>query len=369
MSNSSGPDRQSSGKKPIQQNEWVAIIVAFLSIGTIFAWSLTHTDRGGIRWPDVSTDPRYLWGSANSASSSGGYLMSPSASLPVPSPVDSLVTQPDVGEETPTPEDSGATAKTPADEKLASSVSPVTKTPVPSQTSAEIGLPLTKQPKTLAPTDSTTESPETPAPTDSDRDRGVKFKDVPDDFWAFPFITALVERDLFDRAADTDIFQPNAPMTRAEYAVALQKAFKQNPTQNQLNFQDVPGDYPAGEPIKRSTETGFLRGYPGQIFQPNQPMPRVQVIVSLANGLGLKAPSNPNQILQRYQDADRLPAYSVSAVAAATKAGLVVNYPNPSRLNPNQDATRADVASLIHRALVIQGKVPAIPSEYIVQPD
>lgn len=329
--------------------------MAFLSIGTIFAWSLTRTDRGGIRWPDGSTDP-----------------LSPSASLPVPSPVDSLVTQPDVGEETPTPvspEDSGATAKTPADEKPASSVSPVTKTPVPSQTSAEIGLPLTKQPKTLAPTDSTTESPETPAPTDSDRDRGVKFKDVPDDFWAFPFITALVERDLFDRAADTDIFQPNAPMTRAEYAVALPKAFKQNPTQNQLNFQDVPGNYPAGEPIKRSTETGFLRGYPGQIFRPNQPIPRVQVIVSLANGLGLKAPSNPNQILQRYQDASRLPAYSVSAVAAATKAGLVVNYPNPSRLNPNQVATRADVASLIHRALVIQGKVPEIPSQYIVQPD
>ncbi|MBC6476723.1 MAG: helix-turn-helix transcriptional regulator [Hormoscilla sp. GM7CHS1pb] len=72
-----GPDRQSSGKKPIQQDEWVAIIVAFLSIGTIFAWSLTRTSRGGIRWPDVSTDPRYLWGSANSASPSGGYRMFP----------------------------------------------------------------------------------------------------------------------------------------------------------------------------------------------------------------------------------------------------------------------------------------------------
>ena len=85
--------------------------------------------------------------------------------------------------------------------------------------------------------------------------------------------------------------------------------------------------------------------------------------------MGLKAPSNSNQILQRYQDASRIPAYAVSAVAAATSAGLVVNYPNPSRLNPNQVATRADVASLIHRALAIQGKVPEISSEYIVQPN
>ena len=195
----------------------------------------------------------------------------------------------------------------------------------------------------------------------------MKFKDVPDNFWAFPFIKALVERDLFDSRAD-GIFQPNAPMTRAEYAVVLPKAFKENATQNQLNFQDVPGDYPAGEPIKRSTETGFLRGYPGQIFRPNQRITRVQVIVSLANGLGLKAPSNPNKILQRYQDADRIPAYAVSAVAAATKAGLVVN-PNPNRLNPNEVATRADVASLIHQALVIEGKVPEISSSYIVRPD
>jgi len=364
MSNSSDPDRQSSGKKPIQQDELVAIIVAFLAIGTIFAWSIRPRE-GGWRWPFASKDH-----------------LSPSATLPVPiSPVDPLVIL-EVEEETLTPvspEDSGTTESTLDDEKPA--VSPVTKIPVPSQTSPEIDLPSTKGPETPeptdsiidstgtpAPTDSTTQPSGTPAPTDSDRDRGVKFNDVPDNFWAGPFITALVERDLFDSRADGN-FQPNAPMTRAEYAVALPKALKQNPTRNQLNFQDVPGDDPADEPIKRSTETGFLRGYPGEIFRPNQPMPRVQVIVSLANGLGLKAPSNPNQILQRYQDASRIPAYAVSAVAAATKAGLVVNYPDPSRLNPNQVATRADVASLIHRALVIQGKVPQIPSQYIVQPD
>lgn len=356
MTNSSDPERQSSGKKPIDLDEWVAIIVAFLTIGTIFAWSISPR-RGGSPWPFASKDP-----------------LSPSATLPVP-------ISPDVGDSTRSPvspEDLAITAKSPADEKPAASGFPVT---IPPQTPAEIGFPLTKKPKTPAPTDSTTESPETPAPTDSttespetpantdaERDRGVKLKDVPDNFWAFPFITALVERDLFDSRADGS-FQPNAPMTRAEYAVALPKAFQQNPIKNQLIFQDVPGDDPAGEPIKRSTETGFLSGYPGEIFRPNQRITRVQVLVSLANGLGLKAPPNPNQILQRYQDASRLPEYSIPAVAAATKAGIVVNYPYPDRLNPNQEATRADVASLIHRALVIQGKVPEIPSQYIVQPD
>lgn len=352
MSNSSGPDEQSSSKKPLDLDEWVAIIVALLTIGSIFAWSISPRP-GGWRWPFASKDPL--------------------------SPADSLVTSDDVGDSSPTelsPEDSSVTDKTLADdEKPVSSLPPATTIPGQSQTSSEVDLPPTEKPEILPPTDSTTEPPETPAPTapttelpETPREGGGQFKDVPDGFWAGPFIKALVERDLFDGGTDGN-FKPNAAMTRAEYAVALPKAFKQNPTQNRLNFQDVPGDYPAGDPIKRSTETGFLRGYPGEIFRPNQPMPRVQVIVSLANGLGLKAPSNSNQILQRYQDASRIPAYAVSAVAAATKAGLVVNYPNRNRLNPNQVATRADVASLIHRALAIQGKVPEISSEYIVQPD
>ncbi|MGK7900105.1 MAG: S-layer homology domain-containing protein [Hormoscilla sp.] len=341
-----------SGKKPLDLDEWVAIIVALLTIGSIFAWSISPRPGGG-RWPFASKEPL--------------------------SPVDSLVTSGDVGDSSPTqlsPEGSAAvTAKTPADRKPVSLLPPAMTIPGVIPTSEEVDLPQTKKPQIPAPTDSIVEPETPPAQTDSTAeppetpsDLAVRFKDVPDDFWAGPFITALVERDLLDGDADGN-FNPNAPMTRAEYAVALPKAFKENPTRNQLNYQDVPRNSPAGDPIKRSTETGFLRGYPGEIFRPDQPMPRVQVIVSLANGLGLKAPSNPNQILQRYQDADRLPEYSLPAVAAATQAGLVVNYPNPSRLNPNQVATRAEVASLIHRALVLQGKLPEISSEYIVQPD
>jgi len=53
-------------------------------------------------------------------------------------------------------------------------------------------------------------------------------------------------------------------------------------------------------------------------------------------------------------------------VAAATENRLVVNYPNVQFLNPNQTATRAEVAAFIYQSLVRSGQANAISSSYIV---
>jgi hypothetical protein len=53
-------------------------------------------------------------------------------------------------------------------------------------------------------------------------------------------------------------------------------------------------------------------------------------------------------------------------MAGATKNKLVVNYPTRNQLNPNQNASRAEVAAFVYQALVNAGQVPAIPSPYLV---
>jgi hypothetical protein len=55
-------------------------------------------------------------------------------------------------------------------------------------------------------------------------------------------------------------------------------------------------------------------------------------------------------------------------VSAATKAGLVVNYPNSQLLNPNRNITRAEVSALVYQALVKAGKAKPIASKYAVKP-
>ncbi|HEY9598117.1 MAG TPA: S-layer homology domain-containing protein, partial [Cyanophyceae cyanobacterium] len=198
--------------------------------------------------------------------------------------------------------------------------------------------------------------------------KSVNFSDVPADFWARSYITALAERNIVVGFKD-NTFRPNQPVTRAEFAVLLAKAFEQKAVAKVPNYKDVPSNFWAAPAIQEATRSGFLQGYPKTVFQPNQHIPRVQTLVALTSGLGLAPSSTPNQGLNNfYQDAAKIPKYATQSVAAATQQGLVVNYPNLKLLNPNQKATRAEVTAMVYQALVQARKAEAIPSIYVVKP-
>lgn len=179
--------------------------------------------------------------------------------------------------------------------------------------------------------------------------------------WAQTFIEALAAQDII-RGFPDGTFRPDAPVTRAQYAALIRKAFARNTVRNPIQFVDVPITYWAYDAIQEAYQIGFLEGYPNSIFQPEQNIPRVQALVSLSNGLNLTAQADTRTVLSRYfQDAAQIPNYAVNSIAAATENSIVVNYPNVAFLNPNQIATRADVAAFIYQALVSSGELPALP--------
>lgn len=211
----------------------------------------------------------------------------------------------------------------------------------------------------LAPT--TTTSP-TPVPT-------VRFTDVPQDYWALPFIAALSARGIIAGFED-GTFRPNAPVTRAEFAAQLNQAFGQGATgaPGATEYSDVPDNFWAAPAIGTMTQNGFLSGYPGQVFRPQQQIPKFQALLALNSGLNLAEVANPEQVLQAYEDAEEIPDYATNAIAAATDARIVVNYPERQSLEPDKITTRAEAAALIYQSLVQAGQTEAIASEYIVQP-
>ncbi len=191
------------------------------------------------------------------------------------------------------------------------------------------------------------------------------FNDVPTGYWAQTFIQELASRDIIKGFPDGG-FRPNDPVTRAQFAAMLSKAVNKAPIRGGVAFVDVASSYWAASAIQTSYTTGFMSGYPGNVFEPTQNIPRVQVLVSLANGLNYSASQAPETILQTYADASGIPNYARNSVAAATENRLVVNYPNAQFLNPNQTATRAEVAAFIYQSLVRSGQANAIASPYIV---
>lgn len=191
----------------------------------------------------------------------------------------------------------------------------------------------------------------------------TRFSDIPSGYWAEQFIGDLAARDVIAGFPDGS-FQPNAPVTRAQYAAMVRKAFNQADIRRPVAFVDVAGNYWATPAINDAYSMGFLSGYPGNVFRPDQNIPRAQVLVSLANGLGYSA--NSSSGLRFYNDAAAIPDYATGSIAAATEEGIVVNYPSVNRLRPNETATRADVAAFIYQALASQGQVTAVSSPYIV---
>jgi parallel beta-helix repeat protein len=183
--------------------------------------------------------------------------------------------------------------------------------------------------------------------------------------WAESFIRALISMDLTSGFAD-GTYQPNKPMTRAQYAALVAAAFNPTAKRPAPEFTDVAKNFWAAKAIQIAASGGFVSGFSDGTFRPDQNVQRLQVLVSLVNGLAL--PAADSDRLLTYSDRNAIPDYAKKAIATATKQKIVVNYPEPKQLLPVQEATRAEVAAMVYQALVAINRTPAINSPYIVLP-
>ncbi|MDZ7959657.1 MAG: DUF3370 family protein [Aulosira sp. DedQUE10] len=181
-------------------------------------------------------------------------------------------------------------------------------------------------------------------------------------YWANDCVQKLGERKLITGYPDGS-FRPEATVTRAEAAVLMLNVFPDAPIKRSATtFKDVPANYWANKAIATAYQKGFFSGYPGGVFQPNQPIKRAQIIGVVAGAKNYSSLSNPTQTLQQYfDDAAQIPNYAQSAIASATVNSIVVNYPEVKQLKPQQSATRGEVAALMCRALNIY----RVPPQYI----
>jgi len=191
----------------------------------------------------------------------------------------------------------------------------------------------------------------------------VAFKDVPTGYWAKVYIEALASQNIIAGFPDGS-FKPNEPVTRAQFATIITKALTPPVKRAGIKFKDVASSFWANAAIQSAYQSQFVAGYPDGTFKPQQQIPRVQVLVALANGLGLT--TNDPKVLSFYTDAAQIPNYAIAPVAAATVRQLVINYPTAKQLNPNRQATRAEVAAFVYQALVNAGRAQPIPSSYLV---
>lgn len=120
------------------------------------------------------------------------------------------------------------------------------------------------------------------------------FPDVKPDYWAYPFIKGLAERNVITGYPDGR-YRPNQALDRDEFAAIIRKAFDQD-KEKQIKsgsvYEDVPQGYWASQAIEEAVEEGFLLGNENQ-FRPRQEVSKLEAIDALMRGLDLSYQANP----------------------------------------------------------------------------
>lgn len=215
---------------------------------------------------------------------------------------------------------------------------------------------------------------------------GSVYTDVPQGYWAAPAIEEAYEMG-FMRGYPGGEFRPRQPVTRVEALASLSKNLSLPPA--------------AAQPTAQAPQAAAI-ATPQQPQAASQRRPRQQAMYPMAMTLLMQplmtapargrtaapaaqptaataAPATASAaqpisatVSDYYADADQIPQYAIDDVISTTKAGIVVNHPDPRLLNPTRPATRGEIAAFIHQALVHQGRLEPISqnteaAQFIVQ--
>ena len=177
-----------------------------------------------------------------------------------------------------------------------------------------------------------------------------KFVDLGNHAWAKDAIYRLVDAGVIKGVAE-DKFAPGAQITRADFAILLVRAW--DLSADELGaFEDVAAtDYFANE-VGIASALGIVNGVGEGKFAPKNPITREQMMVMLARTLeAVKAEVKDveDDVLADFSDADLISDYAVDAVKSMVGNGFIQGA--NGKINPQGNATRAEVAVLLDRIL------------------
>lgn len=201
-------------------------------------------------------------------------------------------------------------------------------------------------------TEPTDPEPTEPEPTEPEK---LPYTDVSEDDWYASAVRFAYEEGLFAGTSE-DTFSPNDNMTRAMLVTVLWRHAGKPKASQEAGFDDVPGtedeDCYYAVPVAWAKEYGIVAGLSETEFGPNQRTTREQLAAILyrycTEYWGVKGGSSAE--LDDFSDADEISGYAEEALKWAAGNGIISGMGNGT-LNPKGSATRAQVASMLKRAV------------------
>ena len=150
-----------------------------------------------------------------------------------------------------------------------------------------------------------------------------------------------------------DRFSPEKPMTRAMLVTVLHRAAGSPSAATGTAFSDVPSGAYYTDAVAWASANSIVTGYGNGRFGSNDPVSRAQIATILWRYAG----SPSAEAGQDFADESSIPAFASAAVDWA-RANGVVNGTTGNRFDPNGNATRAQVATILRNYLTMTHVTP-----------
>ena len=179
---------------------------------------------------------------------------------------------------------------------------------------------------------------------------GLPFADVSGSDWFYNDVRYVYEKGIMD-GTGADRFSPNAPLTRAMIVTILYRMAGSPSVSGSSDFTDVAAGKWFAKAVAWAAANGIVNGYGDSLFGPNDPVTREQLAAILYRYAvyGGMTAVTLEENLGGFADTAQLSAYAIQAMNWAVGQGLING--SGSNLVPKAQATRAQVAAIIHRYL------------------
>lgn len=181
----------------------------------------------------------------------------------------------------------------------------------------------------------------------SDSKPKLPFTDVSTSDWFYSDVMFVYENGLFS-GTDSRSFSPNASMTRAMLVTVLYRLEGEPAGTGSSSFSDVCSGSYYEKAVAWAAANGIVTGTGSTSFSPDAKVTREQLAAILYRYAQYKKQdTDAGAKLDSFSDAGNVSGYASEALSWAVSEGLINGA--SGRLTPKGDATRAQVAAILHR--------------------
>ncbi len=179
-----------------------------------------------------------------------------------------------------------------------------------------------------------------------------EFDDLDINLWYHPDTDYVLSGGLMNGTAEKT-FAPDENLTRAMLVTVLYRNEGEPAADNGHSFTDVEKGAYYENAVSWAQQNGVVKGISETEFSPDAPITREQIAAILhryAQWKGIDVSVGEDTNILSYRDFDMISEYAIASLQWAAGTGLLKGR-TETTLNPRDNATRAEIAAILHRFL------------------